>query len=196
MIRPQIVTLALFGLLTLGLLGCTTASEPALEQSASSKPTANATSRPVTAAPGDSEATPELSGEAPLVGRVEKTPEEWRALLTREQFDVTRKQGTERPFTGQYWNEQRSGSYLCVCCKNELFHSDTKFKSGTGWPSFYQPIAPGHVNEIADNSHGWNRTEVTCARCDAHLGHVFTDGPQPTGLRFCINSASLTLREE
>jgi peptide-methionine (R)-S-oxide reductase len=123
--------------------------------------------------------------------KVEKTDEEWRQLLTPEQFAVARKKGTERAFTGKYWNFHEDGLYLCICCGNELFASDTKYESGCGWPSFYAPLNDENVATAADNSFGMQRTEVTCSRCGAHLGHVFEDGPRPTGLRFCMNSASL-----
>jgi peptide-methionine (R)-S-oxide reductase len=119
------------------------------------------------------------------------TDEEWRDRLTREQFEVARKGGTERAFTGQYWDNHDDGVYRCVCCGEPLFSSDTKFESGSGWPSFYEPVAGAPVQELSDRSYGMVRTEVRCEHCGAHLGHVFPDGPRPTGLRYCINSCSL-----
>jgi len=128
--------------------------------------------------------------------KIRKTDEEWKAQLTPEQYKVARRAGTERAFTGAYHATKDPGTYTCVCCGQPLFRSDTKFDSGTGWPSFWQPIAPDAVEEHEDRSWFATRTEIVCSRCDAHLGHVFPDGPEPTGLRYCMNSAALNLKKD
>ena len=125
--------------------------------------------------------------------KITKTDEEWKRQLTPGQFNITRRKGTERPFTGRYYNCAVTGVYRCVCCGNDLFNSDAKFDSGTGWPSYWTPVTPESVTTEDDDSLGVRRVEVLCGRCGAHLGHVFPDGPAPTGLRYCINSAALDL---
>ncbi len=136
-----------------------------------------------------------------LVGPVEsdriiRSDEQWRALLTPEQFQIARAKGTERPFCGTLLDNKREGVYSCVCCGLPLFASSAKFESGTGWPSFFQPVAAQNVATVVDRSHGMTRTEILCARCDAHLGHVFDDGPRPTRLRFCVNGVSLVFTDQ
>ncbi len=138
----------------------------------------------------------ETAKATPQSDKISKSDEDWKAQLSREQYEVTRRAGTERAFTGPYWDEKAKGTYKCICCGTPLFSSETKYDSGSGWPSYYEPISGDAVEEKEDNSHGMRRVEVVCAKCDAHLGHVFPDGPQPTGLRYCINGHALDLERD
>jgi peptide-methionine (R)-S-oxide reductase len=131
-----------------------------------------------------------------MTDKIEKTPQEWKEVLTPDQFEVCINKGTEPPFSGKYYKNKEKGTYKCVCCGEPLFTSDTKYDSGSGWPSFWQPLSDEKIEYISDNAYGMIRTEVNCKKCGAHLGHVFDDGPKPTNLRYCINSISLDLEKK
>ena len=131
-----------------------------------------------------------------MTDKISKPDDEWKKELTSEEYSVTRQKGTEHPFTGKYYDCKENGMYKCVCCGNDLFSSGKKFDSGSGWPSFWAPVSDTNVETKEDKSHGMHRVEIVCSKCNAHLGHVFPDGPKPTGLRYCINSASLKLEKE
>jgi peptide-methionine (R)-S-oxide reductase len=183
--RRQLLRLSGQSLLGIGithLLGCNNDAQS--KQAITTNPSTNL----VRIVPFDTQGKPQTAIQ---VKKIIKTDDAWRAQLSTKAFEVTRQKGTEPPYSGRYWNHHAKGIYACVCCDTALCHSDTKFESGTGWPSFWQPIAKENITNITDNSHGMKRTEVVCTHCDAHLGHVFDDGPKPTGLRYCLNSVSL-----
>ena len=174
-----------------GSIGCT--SEAGLNRAA---PLSEASPSHSTGPPATVSIFSVEKGELVMVKKVVKSEEDWRSQLTPLQYNVTRRGGTELAFSGKYNFAKETGIYQCVCCGTDLFTSDTKYDSGTGWPSFWEPIAPENIRTETDRAYGMVRTEVLCNRCDAHLGHVFNDGPRPSGLRYCMNSAALTLKKE